>query len=286
MKGGVKADAPVQRRIMKNNDDIQGSSEDQEISESAVKFDHYNIGPFFTTVGSMADQSQTRQEQPQDRMRRRSHLPRDAQGCVRLQWLENFFETLYASNEKVNIPYTVVFQYRRIYAAYFTDSEGYVQKIDKIADLSPEQVIEGLKTTNAKDSKRRSSKSPMARAYYIYQKRSDDLAQASDGDLSVEYFDDQSLAYFLTYRSKEDNGIVQQFMEPTTVNVSAIRAYWTPHFCQLETRMNVNRADDAHVPMQRRAVTFEGEHHHSQPFPLSSKLAELPQPCKVRTWFQ
>jgi len=31
-------------------------------------------------------------------------------------------------------------QYRRIYAAYYTDNEGYVQKVDKIAELGPDQV--------------------------------------------------------------------------------------------------------------------------------------------------
>lgn len=78
---------------------------------------------------------------PVEKMRRRTHLPRDWQGLIRLPWLENFYETLYASNERgIYIPYTVVFQYRRIYAAYFTDSDGYVQKIDKIADLGPDQV--------------------------------------------------------------------------------------------------------------------------------------------------
>ena len=86
-------------------------------------------------------------------------------GFIRTPWLENFYETLYASNEPgFYIPYTVVFQYRRIYAAYFSDSEGAaaasskfvmsirlrvlvgcVQKVDKIADLGPEQVLEGLK---------------------------------------------------------------------------------------------------------------------------------------------
>ena len=201
----------------------------------------------------------------ESKLRRRTHLPRDPQGIVRLQWLENFFETLYSNNQRINVPYTVVFQYRRIYAAYFTDIEGYVQKIDKIADLGPDQVMEGLKAG--------SSKLSMPRAYYIYAKKSDELFPSdTNQDLSIEFFDDVSLAHFLTYRSKENNGVLQQFLEPATLKVSAIRAYWTPYFCQLETRMNVHRADDTHVPIQRRAVTFEGEHHHSQPFPLSTKL--------------
>ena len=219
---------------------------------------HFLIYFFLATIFStdMADDG--------SKLRRRTHLPRDSQGIVRLQWLENFFETLYSSNQRINIPYTVVFQYRRIYAAYFTDSDGYVQKIDKIADLGPDQVMEGLKASSSKIS--------MPRAYYIYSKKSEEPFSDQNQDLSIEYFDDASLAHFLTYRSKENNGILQQFLEPATLNVSSIRAYWTPYFCQLETRMNVHRADDVHIPIQRRAVTFEGEHHHSQPFPLSSKL--------------
>ena len=100
-------------------------------------------GGFDSGIGRMVKKSSNGEEakSPVEKMRRKTHLPRDWQGLIRLPWLENFYETLYASNERgIYIPYTVVFQYRRIYAAYFTDSDGYVQKIDKIADLGPEQV--------------------------------------------------------------------------------------------------------------------------------------------------
>jgi hypothetical protein len=46
-----------------------------------------------------------------DKVRKKTHLPRDSQGFIRVQWLENFYETLYASNERdIHIPFTVVFQ--------------------------------------------------------------------------------------------------------------------------------------------------------------------------------
>ena len=35
-----------------------------------------------------------------DKVRRKTHLPRDPHGFIRVQWLENFYETLYASNER------------------------------------------------------------------------------------------------------------------------------------------------------------------------------------------
>jgi len=216
-----------------------------------------------------------------DKVRRKSHLPRDSQGFIRTQWLENFYETLYASNEPgIHIPYTVVFQYRRIYAAYYTDSEGFVQKIDKIADLGPEQVIAGVRELNPSGSKKGSDQSANpnvllgCRAYYVYAKKSEESfpMTESNPDLSVEYFDDNSLTHFLTYRGKENNGVLQQFQEITTPAVSTIRAYWTEYYCQLETRMNLNRHDDPHVPLVERAVTFDGELHHSAPHPLSSRV--------------
>jgi len=210
--------------------------------------------------------------------RRKSHLPRDSQGFIRTQWLENFYETLYASNDPcIHIPYTVVFQYRRIYAAYYTDSEGFVQKIDKIADLGPEHVIAGVRELNAAGSKKSADKPNVplgCRAYYVYAKKSEDSFPTTEAnpDLSVEYFDDTSLTHFLTYRGKENNGVLQQFQEMTTPAVSTIRAYWTEYYCQLETRMNLNRCDDPHVPLVERAVTFDGELHHSAPYPLSSRV--------------
>jgi hypothetical protein len=212
------------------------------------------------------------------KVRRKSHLPRDSQGFIRTQWLENFYETLYASNESgIHIPYTVVFQYRRIYAAYYTDSEGFVQKIDKIADLGPEQVIAGLRELNPGGSKKVPAHPNVpvgCSAYYVYAKKSEDSFPVTEANpnLSVEYFDNDSLTHFLTYRGKENNGVLQQFQEMTTPSVATIRAYWTEHYCQLETRMNLNRADAAHVPLVERAVTFDGELHHSAPYPLSSRV--------------
>eukprot|EP00961_Rhodomonas_salina_P143501 1930966-Rhodomonas_salina.7 len=210
------------------------------------------------------------QHRDADKLRRRTHLPRDSQGFIRVQWLENFFETLYASNERINIPYTVVFQYRRIYAAYYTDADGYVQKIDKIADLGPEQVIEVLR----KLGKKHGGASQMGcRAYYVYSKKQDETFPMTEAtsSLSVEYFDDSSLTHFLTYRGKENNGMLQQFQEPVG-SVATIRAYWTAHYCQLETRMNVHKTDDTSIPLEQRAVTFEGELYHSRSFPISSKV--------------
>ncbi|EKX47421.1 hypothetical protein GUITHDRAFT_137587 [Guillardia theta CCMP2712] len=248
-----------------------------------------------------------------ERVRRKTHLPRDSPGFIRTQWLENFYETLYASNEPgFYIPYTVVFQYRRIYAAYFSDSDGAaasssklvmsvhlrvlvgcVQKVDKIADLGPEQVLEGLKDMRHGDLGVKRSDivySIPCRAYYIYSKRSEEgFAGEGKTNLSIEYFDDSAVTHFLTYRGKENNGILQQVQELTTPNVSTIRAYWTPHYCQLEvhqkpfdsqevlkgrpqSRINVNRADASNVPLFERAVTFEGELHHSSSFPMSSRV--------------
>ena len=215
-----------------------------------------------------------------DKVRRKTHLPRDPHGFIRVQWLENFYETLYASNERdIHIPFTVVFQYRRIYAAYYTDADGYVQKIDKLAELGPEQVMDGLKDLSHGANKDAGSHPqpqpiPGCRAYYIYSNHPKDPVLSADPtvDLSVEFFDDASLAHFLTYRGKENNGIVQQFQELTTTAVSTVRAYWTPHYCSLESRINVHPADAAHVPVEQRAVTFEGELHHSAACPLSGKV--------------
>ena len=134
-----------------------------------------------------------------DKVRRKSHLPRDSQGFIRTQWLENFYETLYASNEPgIHIPYTVVFQYRRIYAAYFTDNEGYVQKIDKITDLGPEQVVSSVRELHPGGA-RKGSDRPMVplgcRAYYVYAKKNEDRLALSKGIGLVALFSKYSLGH-------------------------------------------------------------------------------------------
>jgi hypothetical protein len=46
----------------------------------------------------------------------------------------------------------------------------------------------------------------------------------------------------------------EQFMEPPTSGVCSIRAYWTPHYCNLDARMNIHRADMRSVAMGQRSV--------------------------------
>lgn len=52
----------------------------------------------------------------------------------------------------------------------------------------------------------------------------------------------------------KDCVVNEQFMEPPTSGVCSIRAYWTPHYCNLDARMNIHRADMLNVAMGQRLV--------------------------------
>ncbi len=71
---------------------------------------------------------------------------------------------------------------------------------------------------------------------------------------------------------KENNGILQQFLLPSTPCVSTIRAYWTSHYCNIESRINNHPVDALQVPIGQRLVTFEGDLYHSLPNPMGSRV--------------
>ena len=54
-----------------------------------------------------------------------------------------------------------------------------------------------------------------------------DATLHGDKDLIVEYQTGEDASNFILYRSKEQNGILQKFLQPNTPKVVSYRLYWT-----------------------------------------------------------
>ncbi len=60
-----------------------------------------------------------------------------------------------------------------------------------------------------------------ANAMYVFSR---DYFMQGDRDLATEYLSAKEMEYFILYRTKEQNGILQKFVEPGNTKVSSIRA--------------------------------------------------------------
>ncbi|KAJ9445805.1 hypothetical protein DIPPA_25550 [Diplonema papillatum] len=106
------------------------------------------------------------------------------------------------------------------------------------------------------------------------------LAKAAEGTQEVtriEYMTTTSLRDFLFSRNRgKGTCLVQQWVEPQNQHHNdVIQAVWTSSLkCLVERRRNKSYLRDSSVPIQDRAVTFDGPPHLSEWVNVSGKLRE------------
>lgn len=100
--------------------------------------------------------------------------------------------------------------------------------------------------------------------YYI----SEVMDKGAVTETNMEYLDSAGLHDFLYNRWKDQNGILQRFVEPKGVRNAVIRAIWSPKVCLLERRLNKRQLHDQRYGLYERAVTYEGPEHFSEAAPL------------------
>ena len=199
---------------------------------------------------------------------RQHSLPHDVNHlCKRVSWLENFYEILYACQvEDVDIPFTVVYQYSQPYAAYFSE-EGQVRKIES-KDLevpnplkpshshnhSATNVLAELANATAKQASLHKCHTGVE-SMRIFSR---DAVLQGDRNLVVEYLTAEDAENFLLWRAKDQNGVVQRFVQPNTPKVVSHKVYWTPYHMQVDAVQNNHLADAADLPAERRCCTFDG----------------------------
>lgn len=184
-----------------------------------------------------------------------SRLPLEGDGIVK-----NLFHFLWSKDEldngpRINIPDTVIYEFRQPATWYFTSKSGTIKKKSRY-NLSNIRIEEAFTRNNSMGSD--------IVAYY--------LSTNAEGTTTIEYFDQASLRDFLYNREKEDNGILQKFVEPKGTRNVMVRVVWSPKILLLERRENRHHLFDTKYSLYERAVTYEGAEHYSRAAPVKGSI--------------
>ncbi|CAD8045622.1 unnamed protein product [Paramecium sonneborni] len=99
--------------------------------------------------------------------------------------------------------------------------------------------------------------------------------------INFEYFDKENFGKFLYQREKELNSILQKFIYPKSDHNSMIKVTWSPQFCLINRKTNINNMNDYKKPLYERVSTFDGPEYLSVSDSISSPLlsSDLEQLC-------
>ncbi|GBG29825.1 Small glutamine-rich tetratricopeptide repeat-containing protein beta [Hondaea fermentalgiana] len=186
-----------------------------------------------------------------------TRLPLEGDGVIK-----NLYHFLWTRDEldcgpKINIPDTVIYEFRQPATWYFTSRSGHIKKKSRY----------NLSNIRIEETFTRNSLASDIVACYL-------STNAESGKTTIEYFDRQTLRDFLYKREKVDNGILQKFIEPKGTRNMVIRGAWSPKILLLERRENMRHLTDAKYSLYERAVTYEGPDHYSRAAPVRG--AHLP----------
>jgi hypothetical protein len=194
-------------------------------------------------------------------------FPIQGDGCV-----PGIYHYLWSKNQdghtcpSINVPDTVVYKYRQPaywYFSSFSEKDGQkpgikMKKKENLGNAKVEEVF----TRQPKIQKPDTSKPCEIVAYYI---ATQETHHPATGDIvtTMEHFDAEGLRDFLFYRDKENNGILQRFLQPKGDRNCILRAVWSPKIFYAERRTNLHGLCEHKLPLHCRAVTFEGPEHYS-----------------------
>lgn len=190
------------------------------------------------------------------------HFPLEGDGCVpalfHYIWSKN---SIKQSCPLVNVPDTVVYKYRQPAYWYFTskDPSGGIKMKNK-SNLGNVKVEESL------CSKPAASNNEVV-AYYISSEQTPLGMQTT-----IEHFNVDGLRDFLYNHEKENNGILQRFVDSKGYGNTLFRAIWSPNVFHVERRANRIDMADKKYSMHQRVVTFEGGEHFSDTLTVTDTL--------------
>ena len=183
-------------------------------------------------------------------------------------WLEDIYNLLWACSTgkegecPVRIPNTILQKYQRLCAGYIhsTSQIDGKQSIDKEIRKSffePEKIIEDFKKCN-----------PNAEHEIIgYVIRRQKMTDPPSNSFVIEYFDEPGMLDFLKNRSRENNAVIQAFVEPKSisgeVHSQTFRVEWTPRRMNVFSSTNSNVLTNRTVDIRLRAATFDAPLHVS-----------------------
>jgi len=190
------------------------------------------------------------------------HFQLEGDGCV-----VSLFHYIWSKNQQkkscplVNVPDTIVYKYRQPAYWYFTskDPAGGIKMKNK-------QNLGNVRVEESLCNKPGNSHNEVV-AYYISSENT-----PSGTVTTIEHFDSNGLRDFLYNHEKENNGILQRFVDSKGSNNTIFRAIWSPNVFHVERRTNVLDLGDRKHAMHQRVVTFEGDEHFSTPLTVTDTL--------------
>jgi hypothetical protein len=189
-----------------------------------------------------------------------------------VNWLYTFFDYLAtdpaqdggpAFENEYTIPDTIIIKQRRAYA-WLTANKGPIVRKDKISELQPQFILEGLCASYAKHCKGGVIHAHTVLAHLV-------VTRAATLDnprptQTIEYFNKAMLQKYLYERLRTDDrtGILQLFIAPPGNRNAMMRAWWTPHSLCIEQRANKNNLWGGHTSLSSRSSTFDGNMNDSE----------------------
>ena len=159
----------------------------------------------------------------------------------------------------ITLPHTIIYKYGSIAQWIYTASDGQLERKRK-THLKNDDVYETLCASRASAGARCE-----VVAQYIKPIPRDDGTRG--WKLQIEYFDKVWLKEFLETRPKDENAILQGFVDPWDEHNTLIRAFWSPTMLHLDRRENLNSLQDTRYNPFERCCTFDGGSHLSRSVP-------------------
>ncbi|CAD8141628.1 unnamed protein product [Paramecium pentaurelia] len=158
---------------------------------------------------------------------------------------------------------SVIYRWAQPYFRYFTIQDGQVIRKTK-ERVFIDQVESSFKQENT-----------------VAQLITSQMQNKQQEIITFEYLDYESFKIFLHQREKDLNLVLQKFIYPKNDQNSMIRVTWSPQFCLVMRKTNINKMNDMKKTQVERVATFDGPEYLIQGDSINSPLlsADLEQLC-------
>lgn len=163
--------------------------------------------------------------------------------------------------EKVLIPDTIFYRWAQPYLWYFNSSDLEINRRTK-EKIVPESIEEHFFREPPKNG---------VIATYITCSSDNTPSQQAEV-LEFEYLEPKEFKELLNTQEKALSGILQKFIEPRQNRNSVIKVSWTPQFCLIYKKTNLNDISNKKIDIPQRFATFEGPEYICEAESLSSSL--------------
>jgi len=79
--------------------------------------------------------------------------------------------------------------------------------------------------------------------------------------ITLQHFSKQTFGNFIFKKQKSMNSVLQRFVEPRNGKNLMIKVTWSPQFCLVERKTNLNAITNLKIDFYERIVTYEGPEH-------------------------